>query len=359
MQLRAVWYLSMKVAQDVKTQKNGLVWVQYKVGKMQGLRPQRKILWFGLQAAKGMPLRVGALHICLEKQSLPYLWMFKTALEYATSLRVRIHEGSQMECLHTLSTFGIPRYAIPISSTGEMTKSYHQDWINKEQQRLQSLSFSVMASSGSTVAATTESTTAIGDAIDDYINIGVAEDLSGAAWPVENRSISNSSSDVNKFVAPQTVRSSSSVSTDKNLQGGQYPMDDNEVVFIPSQQDILTGRGKRTQLHPGNIRLSMMLDQRNEEYTNAPNRKAKREVVKKVYDQITKMDGGRFLRPSKSNPGSFEVIADEMACQDKIAHDFRTVRSLKNKTMKPNPNINRRGKMATVEPVGNSKKRKT
>ena len=90
-----MWYLYMAAFEDEETQKNGLVVVQYKVGdQIKGQRPNRRLLWMGAVHSRHLPGTMTSIHVCLRRQSLPFVRLFKIALEYHTSHRVRIHEGT-------------------------------------------------------------------------------------------------------------------------------------------------------------------------------------------------------------------------------------------------------------------------
>ena len=92
----------MLAMEDEETQRNGLVFIQYKVGEQQGKSPSRQILWKGCQYASGMPLRIAMIHICLPKQVLPFVWLMKLALEKVFRDRIKVHEGEPQDILEFL-----------------------------------------------------------------------------------------------------------------------------------------------------------------------------------------------------------------------------------------------------------------
>ena len=94
-QIRNVWSLCMAAFEDEETQKNGLVVVQYKVGdQIKGQRPNRRLVWMGAGYSRHLPGTITSIHVCLSRQSLPYVRLLKIALDYHTGHRVRIHEGT-------------------------------------------------------------------------------------------------------------------------------------------------------------------------------------------------------------------------------------------------------------------------
>ena len=92
----------MLAIEDEESQKNGIVFIQFKVGEQKGLRPQRQILWRGYNSVRGYPGKPGGAHLCFERQSLPFVRLAKLALEYHASNRVRVHEGTRMTRYMTL-----------------------------------------------------------------------------------------------------------------------------------------------------------------------------------------------------------------------------------------------------------------
>jgi len=238
-QLRTLWYLAAIANEDEDTQKKGLVFIMYKVGEEKGLRPCRSLLWRGVSAHRSFPARLSGMHVCFGRQSLPFVRLLKYAMEFTASHRVRVHEGSQIECLHTLETFGIEKGAIPVTSDGEITTGYHLDWLAKRR--------------------------------------------------AEEEAAEKGNS---------------------NCSG-----------LVPSKADVLLGRGKRAQYHPGNMRLNILLEKQLAAFDKG-NRKKKREVASSAIDFV-KTRGGRFLQKGE---GTYWIEVDDDIARKKISHDFRTIR---------------------------------
>ena len=89
----------MVAMQDETTQRHGWVCVWYKVGKQYGMNPRREVLWKGCQISQKMPLAMAIAHFCFSKQVLPFVWMFKMAVEKLVRDRVKVHEGTKMPLL--------------------------------------------------------------------------------------------------------------------------------------------------------------------------------------------------------------------------------------------------------------------
>ena len=99
-------------------------------------------------------------------------------------------------------------------------------------------------------------------------------------------------------------------------------------ILLPTQFDVLFGRGRRCQTHPGNVRLHVVLDELFEEYDMAF-KSEKVKVSEKVLKRI-KENGGRFL---ENVDGSWGVV-DDHAARKKISHDFRSLRAYKQRGLR-------------------------
>jgi hypothetical protein len=75
----------MIAAEDEETLQNGTVVVWYKVGEQEGIRPNRHLLFKGAYGQQAIPVRVSGFHICFGKQSLPFVRLFKFAMDYQAS----------------------------------------------------------------------------------------------------------------------------------------------------------------------------------------------------------------------------------------------------------------------------------
>lgn len=95
----------------------------------------------------------------------------------------------------------------------------------------------------------------------------------------------------------------------------------NVVVDIASNKDVLLGRGLPYQTHPGNIHLSKLIEERQDEYNDAPKFQKTVitwEIVKRVQEEF----GGRFLEKDESL-GTWKVCSND-AARLKVAYGFRS-----------------------------------
>ena len=97
---------------------------------------------------------------------------------------------------------------------------------------------------------------------------------------------------------------------------------DSLLIAEPSTQDVLLGRGKRSRLHPGNMRLRLILEDRLDEYNST---KQKQPIVASILQQLTESKV-RFLEPV---PGGVWKVVPAEKMTKKISHDFRTLRGAK------------------------------
>ena len=155
--------------------------------------------------------------------------------------------GDHTECMAALESFGIPRYAIPVTSDGGIAREFHLDWIAKRQ-----------------------------------------------AWEA--------------------------VHAIAELADKSRPEEDPVSIVVPTKRDVLMGRGKRSQNHPGNTRLHMVIEDNLPTY-ECLGKHHKRKLVADIVHMI-QQGGGRFL---KLENGTW-VPVDDATAIEKVSHDFRTMR---------------------------------
>jgi len=110
------------------------------------------------------------------------------------------------------------------------------------------------------------------------------------------------------------------------------PMSDSSVgtsascnVFLPTSNDVLFGRGKPFQQHPGNIRLSLTLDSMRDRY-NAVSRNEKTVLAMDIV-RTFQANGTRFLRRVSNDVDGilWEEVNDSEA-REKESQLFRSIR---------------------------------
>ena len=108
-------------------------------------------------------------------------------------------------------------------------------------------------------------------------------------------------------------------------------------LILPTPQDILLGKGRPYQEHPGNIAMNDIIDKYRDEYTSCKTRTEKTAMSQSILETIRKQ-GGRFLI-KKSKDDDLWVLATDAKARDKVAHSFRMPRkflkdAIKEKRMK-------------------------
>eukprot|EP00934_Nitzschia_sp_Nitz4_P001633 Nitzschia sp. Nitz4//scaffold267_size26297//16293//17471//NITZ4_008270-RA/size26297-processed-gene-0.30-mRNA-1//-1//CDS//3329544908//1633//frame0 len=90
----------------------------------------------------------------------------------------------------------------------------------------------------------------------------------------------------------------------------------------PSDDDILLGRGKPYQNHPGNRRMLKIIDKFRRQYTTA-RREARRAIAQHVVDVIEEDGKARFLRRVAEDEMLWEPVEREVAIA-KVCHALRS-----------------------------------
>jgi hypothetical protein len=90
--------------------------------------------------------------------------------------------------------------------------------------------------------------------------------------------------------------------------------------------DILLGRGKPSQNHPGNVHLARLIEDRRASYYEA-NRFDKLCISWEIVKMMQRDRGGRFLEKDEST-GAWRVVPDDVA-REKVAYGFRSSKKLR------------------------------
>jgi hypothetical protein len=152
--LRALWYIWMSILEDPINQIKGVVAVGYEVGKLpldrfdgmgeeeSGFEMSNSEGGFDRDLARqivsvplSVPARPVGYHLCTDShQWVHILNMILVTLCKFIRLRMRIHHGSDQECKYALMTHGLPTGCIPVDAEGNVTLSFHKDWIQRRRQ---------------------------------------------------------------------------------------------------------------------------------------------------------------------------------------------------------------------------------
>jgi len=132
--LRAFWVLCSIALEDVKTETNGVVLVNYELGAVREERNDvfyRRMLHWG-NVLRALPLRVASIHWCVDNHSMKQSDNLTVLMLGGSNfVRVRLHAGSDMEVQYNLNSFGIPTSLLPVSMSGEVELSFHNEFLQK------------------------------------------------------------------------------------------------------------------------------------------------------------------------------------------------------------------------------------
>lgn len=95
-----------------------------------------------------------------------------------------------------------------------------------------------------------------------------------------------------------------------------------ERIAVPGPYDVLFGRGRNLQNHPGNKRFRSLIDRYLDRYEAAD--KQDKTILAYTIIRIVQEMNGRFL---KDVDGAGYVEVDNVVAQAKVAHSFRSQRS--------------------------------
>jgi hypothetical protein len=117
-----------------------------------------------------------------------------------------------------------------------------------------------------------------------------------------------------RWIEKRLVAEGSTSKTSRRILG-------HSIVLEPTDSDVIFGRGKGIQIHPGNVRLRKLIDSTRPKYEGA-----KLSEKTSIADQLVqhiKGSGGSFLK--KGDGDGWIEVADETA-REKISHAFRDSR---------------------------------
>eukprot|EP00980_Cylindrotheca_fusiformis_P019443 scaffold6708_cov134-Cylindrotheca_fusiformis.AAC.13 len=133
-ELRARFYICMCLWKSEDTQRKGMVYVTYAIGRFQdkmngaGFVETTKLIM-------AFPLYIAGIHRCTDH--VTHFILGKTSLgmmPMSTRARTKYHLGSDQECQYILSTYGIPRQTLPLDPmTNEPKLNGFLVWYNQQQ----------------------------------------------------------------------------------------------------------------------------------------------------------------------------------------------------------------------------------
>eukprot|EP00934_Nitzschia_sp_Nitz4_P005336 Nitzschia sp. Nitz4//scaffold60_size111251//36487//38209//NITZ4_004143-RA/size111251-processed-gene-0.22-mRNA-1//1//CDS//3329555552//5326//frame0 len=291
-----MFYVSTGRSKDFETRVKGRVLVAWLLDGY--VAPNHSEAMELMKIPKALPQKVSAFHLCVVggKQStfqnsllalffygLETILRFRTKVHFVLRVHIQSKTGTPAEIKNKLRSFGIPSSLLPVTNDGEMVLEYgNQMWqdVRKQEQQLHPRNPTERSDSERmTPEVVTE--------------------------PGHSKSLSERTSTGNAPEVPH-VNSSS--------------LHSEELVILPSSNDVLLGRGRLSQEHRGNIQFRYLIELNREKYDQA----TKTEKVRIASDLVTLIQSrsGRFL---KADGSMWSEIEDDTA-RRKVANCFRTMR---------------------------------
>lgn len=276
---------------------------------------------------QSLPMRYSSMHCCIKtgKGNMALnnaiLGIALTVFPQYARVRCRLHYGSDLEVQYELQSHGIPIRSCPMDAFGALKRDTLNVWLDKyrEIEELQQqcepspLPFAYSPSNNNSSG-------------------------NGALYKPD---ISSNSNQMNLFSSSQTPitkdssilyrfedskkRTNSNMNIDPiptSFSNSSSPPDSlPKMAAEPTMSDVLFGRGKNIQNHPGNIQFRAWLDGHRAEYDRTPRNKRRR--IATELTNIMSASGIRFLKISKDDQW---VECDAVEAEDKIAQLFRSIR---------------------------------
>ena len=131
------------------------------------------------------------------------------------------------------------------------------------------------------------------------------------------------------YIARHSTRDSQSI--DASTACGDF-----STIEMATDKDVLLGRGKPYQNHPGNVQLKKLIDARREEFNGAP--KFQKTVISwEILKMMQKEYNARFLERDEAT-GRWKECEDE-AARIKVAYGFRSRPKAQQAKAPPPPNL--------------------
>ncbi|KAL3938627.1 MAG: hypothetical protein SGBAC_006504 [Bacillariaceae sp.] len=106
---------------------------------------------------------------------------------------------------------------------------------------------------------------------------------------------------------------------------------DTPLVGLPTDADIVCGRGRGIWTHPGNLRLKLLIECNLQAYSQAVRRREKSLIINHVLDTMI-LTGARFVKKERS----VWYVIDEKEAREKTAHAIRDFLKRRRQCQDPN-----------------------
>ena len=215
--------------------------------------------------------------------------LFRNVMGDEFRQRFRAHYGSHQECQYGLTSFGIPNTILPLLPSNDDVHAHHVDLFVQNQ--IQKSAESLLMSSSCYESLQT-----------------LAEQ--------QRHSDSNGNNGVG---SAKERLGTKGVNPTKGSHGNG-----SSKYYIPKDCDILLGRGRAAQLHPGNKELLQIATERLDEYKKA-DRFTKTCISLEIIQRVEQHNGGKFLEYNKKT-NQWEPVQPALRVRDKVSNLFRSLR---------------------------------
>eukprot|EP00529_Nitzschia_sp_RCC80_P002194 CAMPEP_0113494020 /NCGR_PEP_ID=MMETSP0014_2-20120614/28893_1 /TAXON_ID=2857 /ORGANISM="Nitzschia sp." /LENGTH=897 /DNA_ID=CAMNT_0000387903 /DNA_START=253 /DNA_END=2946 /DNA_ORIENTATION=- /assembly_acc=CAM_ASM_000159 len=152
--MRAFYYIIMSLIEDVETQRNGMILMGVNVGPKR--RVDREIVFNVHKVRRALPIRTVAIHYCYDDmRMIPMMTLGMLAMGAAGRVRFRPHYGDwRKDISYQLSTFGVPKDAVPITEDGEIKVKTFRSWVKSRKSQEDGQKLQQQSSEGTIVLPT-------------------------------------------------------------------------------------------------------------------------------------------------------------------------------------------------------------
>lgn len=262
-----------------------------------------------------VPVRRSGIHFCLKNNhgslvlSSMLIEKFVRSLQRNANTRSRLHYGSDMELQYILKTYGFSLDTFPVDTIGNLRSDILNVWFHKYIPADQRKGMGIDPAAASRMAS----------------SVGIPNSHQAEAMHEGNQqtvaSTLGNCSNVQAVAHTPAHRNTTSISHTNNLATAAAAA---TKSIEPTANDVLLGKGRAIQMHPGNIRFREFLKEYQEEYNKS--QRYKRVNTSTELTKVLIRKGTRFLQ--KTEDGGW-VESDFSAAEKKVKQLFRSQKKLK------------------------------
>jgi hypothetical protein len=363
LQLRAQWYVIAAMSDDERARRVGYLSVAYSVQVDIASLLKRHVK---IHAAIGrttrmrecLPMRPSAIHFCYNDIRLrPFISIYQQFIGTHGRVRFRSHFGSHTECQYALMSFGIMPDCLPVDTKGNKNCTSLNQWIEKRKILESDIDGAFVHRSllEFEVSLGSQDLEVISQLEFELSNIKKkpAYDKAKFLWPM---SVTDPSFCLHFLrAADSNPRKAAHMLIDSlprvDVEGGKLGLvdlmlwlekrkrelqaadpitfcsfDDTDVIYFPSVNDILLGRGFDYQNFPGNQCFISFVELQEDTYNDAGHRRLKKTAISKQVVKSLQASGSRFLQRAGNEEDGWWVHVDDHTARQKVSHAFRNLR---------------------------------